>query len=111
MPTTLSIDGLQSFLLGLGFKTPIPSYESANVTSRPLDIGRSYLADALLCILDKEDPSTIYKSIRWPNDIGAGDFFVPVPKFIHDGEEDPEDFAMDLMRKVRFLVARFTLCH
>src|SRR5690242_1416490 len=100
---TVSIDGLQSFLADLGLQTPIPSFESANVRCKPLDIGRSYLAETLLGILENEEPSTVYKSIRWPNDIESGDFYVPVPRFVHNHEEAADDFAIDLMRKASFL--------
>jgi arginyl-tRNA synthetase len=100
---TVSIGGLQNLLGGLGLETPIPSYSRANVTSNPLDIGRSYLADIFFNLLEKEEREKIYEAIRWPvNDTGSGDFYLPVSRFVHDEEEDAEDVAMDLMRKVSF---------
>ncbi|SPO04055.1 related to arginyl-tRNA synthetase, cytosolic [Cephalotrichum gorgonifer] len=95
---TVSADNLHNFLGTMGLKTPVPAFESANMTSRPLDIGRSYLADVLLGLLEGEDPVKAYNSIQWSNDTASGDLYVPIPKINH-GEGDAEDLAFDLMQK------------
>src|SRR5687768_16851998 len=95
---TVSDDGLEKFLGELGLQTPIPAFGPANVMSKPLDIGRSYLANILRSLLE-QDPATIYDAVQSPTDISAGDLYVPVPRITHD-EEEAEDLALDLMRRV-----------
>lgn len=95
---TLDIGGLATRLeeLGLG---PIPQFSEAHVLNKPLDIGRSYLADILGTLTDS-DPTLAYNSIHWPNDIFAGDLSVPLPKLSHGA--DPSALAINLMERVRY---------
>jgi hypothetical protein len=94
---TLDLSGLASKLEGLGLG-PIPQFSDARVLDKPLDIGRSYLADILRSLIDC-DPITAYNSIQWPNDIFTADLTVPLPKLSHGA--DPTAFAIDLMQRVR----------
>lgn len=94
---TLTIAGLEVHLGGLGLKLPIPHFPTADVLNKPLDIGRSYLAD-ILCSLVKCDPMNAYDAIHWPGDIFNGDLAVILPKLCHGAEVNA--LASDLLRKV-----------
>jgi arginyl-tRNA synthetase len=94
---TLDLSGLATRLEGLGLG-PIPQFSEAHVLNKPLDIGRSYLADILRSLIDC-DPITAYNSIQWPNDIFTADLTVPLPKLSHGA--DTTAFAIDLMERVR----------
>jgi hypothetical protein len=94
---TLDLSGLATRLEGLGLG-PIPQFSEAHVLNKPLDIGRSYLADILRSLIDC-DPITAYNSIQWPNDIFTADLTVPLPKLSHGA--DPIAFAINLMQRVR----------
>jgi arginyl-tRNA synthetase len=76
---TATVLELESLLNGINLKTPIPQYQEADVLSRPLDIGRSYLAE-ILAELVKSDAITVYKSIKLSNDVSHGDFTAALPK-------------------------------
>ncbi len=93
---TLEVDGLVTRLgeLGLG---PIPPFSEAHVLNKPLDIGRSYLAE-ILCSLTDCDPAVAYGSIQWPNDVFTADLTVPLPKLSRGAET--KAFAVDLMKRV-----------
>lgn len=90
------MDGLEGLLKELDLKTPIPHVPEANILIKPLDIGRSYLADILGSLVDC-DSSVAYKSIQWPGDISSGDLAVILPKLSHGA--DPTVLAFDLMQK------------
>lgn len=94
---TLDLCGLATKLEGLGLG-PIPQFPEAHVLNKPLDVGRSYLADILRSLTDC-DPITAYNSIQWPNDIFTADLTVPLPKLSH--RSDPSTLAIDLMQRVR----------
>ncbi|KIX03973.1 arginine-tRNA ligase [Rhinocladiella mackenziei CBS 650.93] len=93
--TTLDLGGLTSRLgdLGLG---PIPDFPEPHMLNKPLDIGRSYLADILRNLVQCDLP-TAYNCIQWPNDIFTADLTVPLPRLNHGA--DPTAFAMDLMER------------
>jgi len=95
--TTLTIGGLETLLSGLGMKIPIPPFPGADVLNKPLDIGRSYLADILTNIVEC-DLDTACNSIKLPNNIYSGDFTVILPKLRHGG--DSNALAIDLIQKV-----------
>jgi arginyl-tRNA synthetase len=95
--TTLTIPQLERLLRELGLKVPIPHYESVDVLNKPLDIGRSYLAD-IISELAECDFETAYKSIHWPNNIYNGDLVVILPK-LKPGV-DANQLGVDLTRKV-----------
>jgi len=102
MATTGSVGALETALGRLGLKTPIPMFAAANVLNNPLDIARSYLADALLSLVEA-DPAKVYDSIQSsPNDTAAGDLCVKLPKF-SPKDSDVEEFGFELMQKVRVL--------
>jgi hypothetical protein len=94
---TTDLPGLEDHLSGLGLKTPIPDFPTAEVLTRPLDIARSYLADILHSLVECE-PSNAYNSIQWPGDIQMGDLAVILPKLSHGAK--PADVASGLMQKV-----------
>jgi hypothetical protein len=94
---TLDLSSLATRLEGLGL-APIPQFSEAHVLNKPLDIGRSYLADILRSLIDC-DPITAYNSIQWPNDISTADLTVPLPKLSHGA--DSTTLAIDLMQRVR----------
>jgi len=96
--STLTTTDLESLLVALGLKTPIPYFPAADVLNKPLDIARSYLADCLSGYVEC-DPQIAYNSIQWPNNIYTGDLSVILPK-IKPGA-DPDELAFDLMKKVR----------
>lgn len=95
--TTLTVEGLEALLGKLGLTTPIPAFKSADVQNKPLDIGRSYLAD-IVGGLAKSDPETAYKSIHWPNNIFNGDLAVILPRLSHGA--DSTVLGFDLTQQV-----------
>jgi arginyl-tRNA synthetase len=96
MMTTLDQNGLVTRLEGLGLG-PIPDFVDAHVLNKPLDIGRSYLADILRSLVHC-DPILAYKSIQWPNDIFTADLTVPLPKLSRGSE--PKTLGIDLRQRV-----------
>jgi arginyl-tRNA synthetase len=96
---TLDLNGLATRLEGLGLG-PIPQFAEAHVLDKPLDIGRSYLAE-ILSSLTECDAIAAYNSIQWPNEIFTADLTVPLPKLIHGS--NPDALAIDLMKRVRHL--------
>ncbi|KAF3397012.1 Arginine--tRNA ligase, cytoplasmic [Talaromyces pinophilus] len=94
--TTSTVTDLEALLAQLGVKVPIPQFPAADVLKRPLDIGRSYLAD-IFCSLLECDPDVAYKSIHWPNDISSGDLAVILPKLSQGGDSNAVGF--DLINK------------
>ena len=93
---TLDLSGLATKLEGLGLG-PIPQFSEAHVLNKPLDIGRSYLADILHSLIDC-DPIAAYNSIQWPNDIFTADLTVPLPKLSRGA--DPTALALNLTERV-----------
>jgi len=96
--TTLTADGLEILLDSLGLEVPISHFPDADVLNKPLDIGRSYLAD-IFCSLIECDQLVAYNSIQWPGDIYSGDFTIILPKLVPGS--DPNILAFDLMKRVR----------
>jgi arginyl-tRNA synthetase len=77
---TLTITGLEELLGGLGLKVPVPIFPTADIVNKPLDIGRTYLAD-ILCGLVESNAAGAYNSISWSGDIYNGsDLAVILPK-------------------------------
>jgi len=95
--TTQTIGGLEALLSGLEMKIPIPPFPAADVLNKPLDIGRSYLADILTSIVEC-DLTTACNSIQLPNNIYSGDFTVILPKLRHGG--DFHALAIDIIQNV-----------
>jgi arginyl-tRNA synthetase len=94
---TQTVAGLEELIGGLGAKTPITPYSAADVLVRPLDIGRSYLAD-LLCNIIEGDATNAFNSIQWPNTIDNGDLVVILPKLSHGS--DANELGRTIMQKV-----------
>ncbi|EEA19333.1 arginyl-tRNA synthetase [Talaromyces marneffei ATCC 18224] len=91
--TTSTVTDLEAVLEQLGVKVPIRQFSSADVLKRPLDIGRSYLAD-IFCRLIECDPEVAYRSIHWPNDIFNGDLAVILPKLSHGADSNAVGFDL-----------------
>jgi arginyl-tRNA synthetase len=100
---TLDQSGLVTRLEGLGLG-PIPQFAEAQVLNKPLDIGRSYLADVLQSLVEC-DPDLAFQSIQWPNDIFTADLTVPLPKLSRGS--DPKSLGIDLRQRVRYSLALF----
>ena len=96
---TTCIPGLQEKLRSLGVDSPIPSFKIASVLTNPVDLYRSYVADALVQVLDY-DPDLIYEAIQWANQLSNGDLLLVVPRLRMKGVK-PEQLVKDLRRKVR----------
>jgi arginyl-tRNA synthetase len=96
--STLDLPGLSKRLEGLGLG-PIPQFSEAQLLHKPLDIGRSYLADILGWLVPC-DSITAYNSIQSPNDLfPTADLTVPLPKLCRGA--DSRAVAMDLIQRVR----------
>lgn len=97
--TTRTVSSLEELIGTLGAKIPIPSYPAADVLVRPLDIGRSYLADILSGIIEG-DTSRAFSCIGLPNNLDPGDLVVILPKLSHGSVADT--LAKAIIEKVRF---------
>lgn len=93
---TLSSDGLQALLGGVGVESPIPSFPLADIQNSPMGIYLSYLAE-ILVQLTKCVPQVAYDSIQWPNDLG--DLVVVLPR-LRVKDVNPNDLAVELTQKV-----------
>jgi arginyl-tRNA synthetase len=94
--TTLSLNGIQALLAGVGVESPIPSFPLADLENSPMDIYLSYLAE-ILVQLTKCVPQVAYQSIQWPNDFG--DLVVVLPR-LRLKEVNPNDLAVELKNRV-----------
>jgi arginyl-tRNA synthetase len=102
---TLSSDGLQALLEGIGIERPIPSFPQADVQNSPMDIYKSYLADILVQLTECE-PQVAYESIQLPNDFG--DLVVVLPR-LRLKDVKPKDLAIELKQRVGWH-ARYFSC-
>jgi arginyl-tRNA synthetase len=93
---TLSINGLQALLGGVGAESPIPSFPSADIQNSPIDIYVSYLAKIIVQLTECE-PQVAYDSILWPDDLS--DLVVVVPR-LRLKDVNPHELAVELNRKV-----------
>jgi arginyl-tRNA synthetase len=101
---TLSSDGLQALLRGVGVESPIPSFPLADIKNSPMGIYLSYLAEILVQLTECV-PQVAYQSIQWPNDLG--DLVVVLPR-LRLKDIDPKELAVELKKKVGW-DARFLL--
>jgi hypothetical protein len=99
--TTADQGGLEALLRKLGLLVPVPSFAAADILSKPLDIGRSYLAD-ILYNLEKCDRENAFNSIQISNDIESEDLMVRLPKVW------PGDKFKEIGEKISFNV---NMCH
>jgi arginyl-tRNA synthetase len=93
---TLSSDGIQALLGGVGVESPIPSFPLADIRNSPMGIYLSYLAEILVQLTECV-PQVAYDSIQWPNDMG--DLVVVVPR-LRFKDVNPNDLAVELWQKV-----------
>jgi len=98
--TTLDIAGLEALLQALGATIPIPSYPTADVLNKPLDIGRVYLANILQNLLDC-DASAAYNAIQQPAGPDDGDLDIVVPRL---GKGSDSSVAFGIIERVCFPV-------
>jgi arginyl-tRNA synthetase len=103
--STLHLPGLATRLEGLGLGL-IPHFSEAHVLNKPLDIGRSYLADILGHLVGC-DPVAAYNSIRPSSDIPGSDLIVLLPKLIRGADWKA---ARDLITRVRHSLPSVTHC-
>lgn len=96
---TTDLPSLQKQLQALGISAPIPTWKGTDVLTNPVDIYRSYLADALGSLLDCER-QLVYDSIQWTNNLPNGDLLLVVPKLRLKGAK-PADVARDLSQRVQ----------
>lgn len=90
---------LEELLERLGLDIPVPHFLEADVLTKPLDIGRVYLANILSSLVEN-NAANAYRSIQWPGDINNGDLAVILPKFSPGAKVDV--LALDLMKRVYF---------
>jgi arginyl-tRNA synthetase len=93
---TLSSDGLQALLGGVGVESPVPSFPLADIQNSPMGIYLSYLAE-ILVQLTECPPQVAYESIQWPNDVG--DLVVVLPR-LRRKDVKPNDLGVELQKKV-----------
>jgi arginyl-tRNA synthetase len=93
---TLTTNGLQALLGGVGAESPIPSFSSADIQNSPMDIYLSYLAEILVQLTECE-PQVAYDSILWPDDFS--DLVVVVPR-LRLKDIDPNELAAELNMRV-----------
>lgn len=98
--STLSVDGLQHLLGGLGLEGPIPPFPEADISSRAKDIYHSYLADVLLKLVDC-DAHVAYEAIQSSTEISNGDLVIVLPKLRLPGVNpaDTLSLGLDLTRR------------
>ena len=87
--------GLECLLDALQLDTPMPLFPSASVLTKPLDIGRAYLAGIMDSLIEANSCDA-YKSIQWPNNVNNGDLSVILPK-LKPGT-NPADFGIELQK-------------
>lgn len=103
--STLTIAGLEVLLEKLGLKVPIPHFEAEDVLNKPLDIGRSYYADALISLVNSDpenekcDPKNAFNSIHSSGDV---DLAVVLPRLCHGSKANILGPA--LIGKVPYLI-------
>ena len=95
---TLSINGLQTLLDGVGAESPIPSFPSASIQNSPIDIYVSYLAKIIVQLTECE-PQVAYESILWPDDFC--DLVVVVPR-LRLKDVKPHELAVELNKRVSY---------
>lgn len=100
---TLTPDGLQVVLEGVGIISPIPSFPLADTKNSPVDIYISYLADTLAQLTGCE-PSIAYESIQWANDVG--DLVVMLPR-LRLPDVDPKVLSDTLQHNVSLFAVLF----
>lgn len=93
---TLSTQGLEALLVGVGAESPIPLFQAADVQNSPMGIYLSYLA-GILVQLTECPPQIAYESIQWPNEIG--DLVVVVPR-LRLKNVNANELAVDLKKRV-----------
>jgi hypothetical protein len=98
--STLTIDGLEALLQCIGVKTPIPQYEKSAILTKPLDVGRVYLASTVQN-LRPDCAKSALGAIQATANIDHGDLCIIVPKLDH--ECDAELYGLELMQKVRLM--------
>jgi arginyl-tRNA synthetase len=93
---TLSSDGLQAVLQGVGIETPVPLFPPADTQNYPMAIYLSYLAEILVQLTGCA-PQVAYESIQWPNELG--DLVVVLPR-LRVKDVNPNALAVDLKKRV-----------
>ncbi|KAF1998071.1 arginyl-tRNA synthetase [Amniculicola lignicola CBS 123094] len=93
---TLSLSDLEDLLGKLELSSPIPPHATADVLNKPIDVCRSYLANAL-CKSIECDPTAAYNSIQLSSNPLHGDFTVVLPRLCPGVK--PSEVADALLKK------------
>ena len=81
----------------LGITDPLPTYEAASVTTNPIDIFRSYIAEEMHKITGVSR-DIVYPALEWTQQMEKGDLIMAVPRLRIKG--DPKALAADWVSKV-----------
>ncbi|KAF3936348.1 hypothetical protein ABW19_dt0210535 [Dactylella cylindrospora] len=95
-PSIGSIDDVQAMLNELGISEPLPKFENASVTTNPIDIFRSYVAEEMSKITGV-NRDLVYPALEWTQDMKKGDLIMAVPRLRVKG--DPKALAVTWAEK------------
>ncbi|KAK6512319.1 hypothetical protein TWF481_001207 [Arthrobotrys musiformis] len=95
-PSIGSVEDVQSLLKDLGITEPLPTYEAASVTTNPIDIFRSYVAEEMHKITGVSR-EIVYPALEWTQQMEKGDLIMAVPRLRIKG--DPKALAADWVSK------------
>ncbi|KAJ6261364.1 cytoplasmic arginine--tRNA ligase [Drechslerella dactyloides] len=91
MPQSIgSVDDVQAMLGELGISDPLPVFEAASVTTNPIDIFRSYVAEEMAKITGV-NRDIVYPALEWTQNMEKGDLIMAVPRLRVKG--DPKVLA------------------
>ncbi|KAF3279362.1 hypothetical protein TWF132_000633 [Orbilia oligospora] len=95
-PSIGSIEDVQAMLNELGITDPLPTYEAASLTTNPIDIFRSYIAEEMHKITGVSR-DIVYPALEWTQQMEKGDLIMAVPRLRIKG--DPKALAADWVSK------------
>lgn len=96
-PSIGSVEDVQALLKDLGISESLPKFSAASVTTNPIDIFRSYVAEEMAKITGV-DREIVYPALEWTQDMNKGDLIMAVPRLRLKG--DPKAMAADWVTKV-----------
>ncbi|EWC47327.1 cytoplasmic arginine--tRNA ligase [Drechslerella stenobrocha 248] len=97
MPQSIgSIDDVQAMLAELGISDPLPKFDAASVTTNPIDIFRSYVAEEMSKITGV-NRELLYPALEWTQNMEKGDLILAVPRLRIKG--DPKALAAEWVKQ------------
>ncbi|EPS35744.1 hypothetical protein H072_10806 [Dactylellina haptotyla CBS 200.50] len=84
-PSIGSLDDVQAMLSELGISEPLPAFEAASVTTNPIDIFRSYIAEEMTKITGVSR-DLVYPALEWTQTPDKGDLIMAVPRLRVKGD-------------------------